>query len=672
MEICWAPGCDRLKETISAEKDRTLRKLPKDTARMGILQLFEASSVPVLNVLLVTCVGSVLATNRVNILGEDARKHLNNIVFYVFNPSLVSVNLAKTITFESLALLWFMPVNICLSFFIGSALGWFVSRITKAPAHLKGLLIGCCSAGNLGNILFVIIPAMCKEKGSPFGAPDVCHTYGLAYSSLSMAIGAVFLWAYVYNIVRTTSVVKESNGYTTNAPSPAESAKLLPGSRADGTDLAANGSLYDHSKDESGLPLSSFEDHSATARTEAKFSVRMKHILGALTGINWKRMFAPSTIGVIIGFVIGLIPQIRNMIVGESAPLRMVEGSAAILGDGAIPAVTLIMGGNLIRGLRGSDIRSSLVIGVVVVRFIILPAIGVAIVKGAIYLGLVHSDPLYQFILFLQHAVPPAMNIGTITQLFGAGESECSVIFLWTYGLASVSLTLWSTFFMWLVLSAYACSYHGLFMPATKSTLKTLDFFAKLFSHQWDKINEISYFCNGVRQAGNGRGNWEVGVLPVGWAWSPVRRAVARGRGSLPGVKSARGGVWLLRNIVVVREEGVSSRRGSRWTKWEEVVIEQEPIGSESSGRCGQLRNRSQVKGDGVLFRRIGVGWCWLEQGRKTHHNVDVMVSAPPFRTSLYGTDDYISTDAHPASSCDNFETGRGGADRVGMGGGSG
>lgn len=39
----------------------------------------------------------------------------------------------------------------------------------------------------------------------------------------------------------------------------------------------------------------------------------------------------------------------------------------------------------------------------------------------------------------------------TITQLFGAGESECSVIMLWSYALASAALTLWTAFFMWLV-----------------------------------------------------------------------------------------------------------------------------------------------------------------------------------------------------------------------------
>lgn len=40
---------------------------------------------------------------------------------------------------------------------------------------------------------------------------------------------------------------------------------------------------------------------------------------------------------------------------------------------------------------------------------------------------------------------------GTMTQLFGVGETECSVILFYTYALASVSLTLWSTLFMWLV-----------------------------------------------------------------------------------------------------------------------------------------------------------------------------------------------------------------------------
>lgn len=40
----------------------------------------------------------------------------------------------------------------------------------------------------MGNLPVIIIPAICHEKGSPFGAADVCHTYGMVYASLSMAV----------------------------------------------------------------------------------------------------------------------------------------------------------------------------------------------------------------------------------------------------------------------------------------------------------------------------------------------------------------------------------------------------------------------------------------------------------------------------------------------------
>nr|GEW68659.1 hypothetical protein [Tanacetum cinerariifolium] len=120
--------------------------------------------------------------------------------------------------------------------------------------------------------------------------------------------------------------------------------------------------------------------------------------------------------------------------------------------DAAIPVVTLIVGGNLLKGLKASSgISLKIVFGIAAVRYIFLPLFGIVIVKSAHHFGLVNSDPLYLFVLLLQFALPPAMNIGTIVQLFGAGESDCSVIMLWTYALASISLTLWSTFFMYVV-----------------------------------------------------------------------------------------------------------------------------------------------------------------------------------------------------------------------------
>ncbi|KAK4790228.1 hypothetical protein SAY86_017532 [Trapa natans] len=412
---------------------------------MGFLDLFVVASMPVLKVLLVTGLGLYLGLDHVDVMGESTRKQLNRIVYLVFNPALVGSNLARTITSESILLLWFMPVNILLTFIIGSALGWILIKLTQAPQRLKGLILGCCAAGNMGNLPIIIVPAVCKEKASPFGDPDVCHGYGMAYASLSMAVGAIYLWSYVYNIVRISS---RSTLEVLKTDDPMENAKSSM--EIEESVQECTQPLLSPKKDASYdlmLPSSISE-----TRDQVSSWSKVKQCLSMISGkINLKSILTPSTTGAIVGFAIGLVPFVRSLMIGASAPFRVIEDTASLLGGAAIPSVTLIMGGNLLRGLRVSGIQPSLVVGIIAIRYIFLPLIGILIVRGAIYLGLVHPDPLYLFILLLQYALPPAMNIGTITQLFGSGESECSVVMLWTYGLASAALTLWSTFFMWLV-----------------------------------------------------------------------------------------------------------------------------------------------------------------------------------------------------------------------------
>ncbi|MBA0813672.1 hypothetical protein Gohar_027502, partial [Gossypium harknessii] len=97
---------------------------------------------PVLKVLLVIIAGLILATQRFDLLGCDARRHLNNMVFYVFYPALIGCSLADTMTLEA----------------------------------------------NLGNMLLIILPALCEEKNNPFGeVASTCSANGKAYASLSLA-----------------------------------------------------------------------------------------------------------------------------------------------------------------------------------------------------------------------------------------------------------------------------------------------------------------------------------------------------------------------------------------------------------------------------------------------------------------------------------------------------
>ncbi|KAJ7944012.1 Auxin efflux carrier family protein [Quillaja saponaria] len=440
---------------------------------MKFMNIFIVSLMANLKLLLLTGVGSFIALDRFGIFGEQARKHMNIISFFVFTPALIASKLAETITFKSLVMLWFMPFNVLVSFIIGSFFGWILLKFITVPHTLRGLVLGSCAAGNLGNIFFIIIPSICKDRGSPFGATDICNTHGLAYASLSMAIGTIYLWLYVYNMIRV-AVSQRSDVVVSNSEEEIEANKMksIDSSPKSPQNISRDSSItppmnpnsemcsqlqdnmdkleLDHQPEPECVVVTITPDEKLKQTLVEKIQLQVKDI--ATKYLNMETLFAPSTVAAMIGIIIGIVPPFRKLIIGDSARLRVIENSTSLLGDAAIPTTTLILGANLIKGLRKSSLKISVIISIVIVRYILLPITGVIVVKAAIHFGLIHrSDSLYQYVLLLQFTIPPAMQIGTITQLFGIGESECSVIFLSTYALAPVALTLWSTLFLRLV-----------------------------------------------------------------------------------------------------------------------------------------------------------------------------------------------------------------------------
>lgn len=64
--------------------------------------------------------------------------------------------------------------------------------------------------GNLGNILLIIVPAICTESGSPFGEHTVCKSKGLSYSSFSMAV-SLFLSFFLSLFLHLTQLIIKLN-----------------------------------------------------------------------------------------------------------------------------------------------------------------------------------------------------------------------------------------------------------------------------------------------------------------------------------------------------------------------------------------------------------------------------------------------------------------------------
>ncbi|KAG9129113.1 hypothetical protein Leryth_006378 [Lithospermum erythrorhizon] len=420
---------------------------------MGFWSLFEVASMPILQVLIISTLGAFLATDYLKLLPADARRSVNKLVFAVFTPALMFSNLAQTVTLQDIISWWFMPVNIGLTFLFGGTLGWIVVKILKPKPHLEGLIIATCSAGNLGNLLLIIVPAICSEDGSPFGDHQACSKIGLSYASFSMALGGFYIWTYTYQLIKGTAlrfkiyeqeqeeIIKQAN----KDLEADERTYLLDGQSQEHVDVSVPPT------ESSAEPSKLIVVRQGSAGGSKKEN---ESYLSKLTGLLHQiaeELLAPPTLAALVGLTFGTVKFLRNLVIGDSAPLRVIQDSVQLLGGGTIPCITLILGGNLTQGLRKAKLNPLIVMSVISVRYILLPLIGIGIVKAANHLGFLPADPLYHFVLMIQFALPPAMNIGTMTQLFDVAQEECSVLFLWTYLVAALSLTVWSTIFMWIM-----------------------------------------------------------------------------------------------------------------------------------------------------------------------------------------------------------------------------
>uniref|UniRef100_A0A0D9XGJ3 Uncharacterized protein n=1 Tax=Leersia perrieri TaxID=77586 RepID=A0A0D9XGJ3_9ORYZ len=410
------------------------------------------------------------------ILTSSALRDMNKVVFTVFTPSLMFASLAKMVTLSDVISWWFMPVNIGITFVVGGTLGWIACKILKPPQHFRGMIIAFCSAGNLGNLLLIIVPAVCDEDGNPFGKDrSHCRSRGLSYSSLSMALGGLFIWTHTYSLMQKAGkMYHKMQSKSIQCPADSDEEHLAQG---DDHVKIGNGEAT-YADEEAPLPVSAkLTEHNEENQLVSHVMVSPVHIfresdlsemqeaplLSCESGIANKgiwtnlketvhqvveELMAPPTVSAILGFVVGLVPWLKSLVIGDGAPLRVIQESLQLMGNGTIPCITLILGGNLTQGLRKSVLKRAVIITIVCIRFVIMPLIGMAVVHAAYGVGFLPHDPLYRYVLMMQFALPPAMNIGTMAQLFDVGQEECSVIFLWTYLIAAIALTTWSTIFM--------------------------------------------------------------------------------------------------------------------------------------------------------------------------------------------------------------------------------
>ncbi|XP_052625291.1 protein PIN-LIKES 7 isoform X1 [Lactuca sativa] len=432
---------------------------------MGFWGLLVVASMPILQVLIVSAVGAFMATDYLNLLPSNTRNSLNKIVFVVFTPSLIFASLVETVTFEDIISMWFMPINIGITFICGGILGWIAIKLIKPKPHLQGLIIAMCSTGNFANLLLIMIPAICMDDGSPFGDHGICKAKALSYASFSMALGSFYTWTCTYQMIQASALKynskKEIDKFSNDSD---QNTHLLNKQDDDHIDRIMPSSSLTSQDTENQcvsfitLYLSQFKCLTKEILSSTNFLQIVKKKVGSISDqlveIIKKiveQLLAPPTLGSFAGLIIGAIPWIKNLLVGEKAPLRVIQDSMTLLGDGTIPCLTLILGGNLTQGLKKASVGPTIIITIMIVRYLILPVIGIGVIKMAANMGLVPVDPLFRFVLLIMFALPPGVNISTMAELFSVGQEECAMLMMWTYLAAAFALTTWSSVYMWIL-----------------------------------------------------------------------------------------------------------------------------------------------------------------------------------------------------------------------------
>uniref|UniRef100_A0A7N0VFD1 PIN-like protein n=1 Tax=Kalanchoe fedtschenkoi TaxID=63787 RepID=A0A7N0VFD1_KALFE len=439
--------------------------------------------VPLMKLLTLTVIGLILAHPKFKMIPRGTFKLLSKLVFALFLPCLIFTHLGESITLDSLALWWFIPVNVLISTLIGCVLGFFVVMICQPPPQFVRFTIVMTAFGNTGNLPLAVVGSVCHGKDNPFG-PD-CHRKGVAYVSFAQWVSVILVYTLVYHMMEPPlqyyELVEESNDndgeiqieeqrptmdFGEQRPSMDLSRPLLVEAEWPGMDDKET----EHSKTPfiarvfnslSGRSQTAFPDLDLTVEGDGSSPrsmrcmaeprvVRRIRIVAEQTPIV--HILQPPTIASLLAIIIGLVPQMRSLVFGDDAPLSFITDSLEIIGGAMVPSVMLILGGMLAEGPNQSALGLRTTVGIIVARLLVLPVMGIGVVVSANKLNLVLlDDPMYNFILLMQYTTPSAILLGAIARLRGYALAEASAILFWQHVMALFSLSLYIVVYFWLL-----------------------------------------------------------------------------------------------------------------------------------------------------------------------------------------------------------------------------
>ncbi|XP_027159741.1 protein PIN-LIKES 2-like [Coffea eugenioides] len=427
---------------------------------------------PLLKLLCLTIFGLILAHPKTQFIPKATFKLLSKLVFALFLPCAIFIQLGESITVKNFTLWWFIPVNVLISTAIGCVLGFLVAIICRPPPEFFRFTVIVTAFGNTGNLPLAIVGSVCHSSSNPFG--QECQRTGVAYVSLAQWVSALLVCTLVYHMMEPPvdhyEVVEVEQGEIQEHVSTNDLSRPLlveaewPGMEENETEhcktpFIARVFTCVSSISESNLPNpDSLEEgeprspESIRCLAEPRM-VRRIRIVAEQTPV--RQILQPPMIATILAFIIGMVPPIKSVVYGDDAPLNFVTDSLEMVAAPLVPAVILGIGAMLAEGTDNNESRLGIrtTVGIIVARLLVLPLIGI----GVVYLAgkanfVIHGDQMYIFVLLLQYTTPSAILFGAVASLRGYAVSEASAVLFWQHIFALFSISLYIILYFKLLL----------------------------------------------------------------------------------------------------------------------------------------------------------------------------------------------------------------------------
>lgn len=386
-----------------------------------------AASSKAIQTLLSTCAVGFYAS-KVHILDKNALSTLSKIVFNIFQPCLLFVNVALTISKMRTSmntgaacsvsiLLIASCVQALIGYLIGAAVSWILYGFADQSDDKKQL-IACSTFANIGNLPLVFVDSLFKSHPDTTLLPK-----SLAYISLYLMLGSPLFW------VGCSSILRNEN----NSNDRSNVVVIDSNIQNDAVSVSSN-IIYN----KSSTQVHQYYKYILLWIKSSKINELMKRVLvppvmgsmcGLIVGSNFylNKLFLQPNYSILNPFYEGL----RTLSAGclPSVLLILAASLSSTNNDPERPLASTIASTNHLdksnevssvsgRGYKLPVLLIKRVLALCVTRYFFMPIFTLHILKFVCkHVPLIAADKVLVFILLLQSCMPSAQNTVTILQM---------------------------------------------------------------------------------------------------------------------------------------------------------------------------------------------------------------------------------------------------------------